>query len=264
SDDEALYWSETTSEASSFGDEAEVRKTIWDSQNQEWTQNLRVEIDEDGELVQDEYVYNLAFIPHGNYSAITIVPVVDELPEELEFIGFVTDDNVDTGDNPVDGPVDIGGNLEAIYDADAHTVTVQNKSGQLLEKQPNISANVLVRVVDFQEDMPVVNFFGNSSAEFTPSDGYRLAIAKVNAEDDEVIINDPDSRFNILDEEGNVVVENAFVEDGQLRTTNDDGETTGIVVSEPGTYYVEEVVAPEGYELSTDRIQVTVSEDGTS
>ena len=173
-----MYWSETTSEASSFGDEAEVRKTIWDSQNQEWTQNLRVEIDEDGELVQDEYVYNLAFIPHGNYSAITIVPVVDELPEELEFIGFVTDDNVDTGDNPVDGPSISAATLKPSM-MPIHTVTVQNKSGELLEKQPNISANVLVRVVDFEEDMPVVNFFRNSSAEFTPSDGYPLAIAKV-------------------------------------------------------------------------------------
>src|SRR5699024_1765357 len=120
-DEEPLYWSETTSEASSFGDEAEVRKTIRDSTKQEWTQNLRVEIGEDGELVKDEYVYNLAFIPHGNYSAVTIVPVLDELPDEVEFVGFVTDDDVDTGDNPVDGPVDIGGNLEAVYDAGTGT-----------------------------------------------------------------------------------------------------------------------------------------------
>src|SRR5699024_1094387 len=42
-DEEPLYWSETTSEASSFGDEAEVRKTIRDSTKQEWTQNLRSE-----------------------------------------------------------------------------------------------------------------------------------------------------------------------------------------------------------------------------
>ena len=263
-DEEPLYWSETTSEASSFGDEAEVRKTIRDSTKQEWTQNLRVEIGEDGELVQDEYVYNLAFIPHGNYSAVTIVPVLDELPDEVEFIGFVTDDNVDTGDNPIDGPVDIGGNLEAVYDADTGTVTVQSKDGELLKKEDNISANVLIRVVDFQEDTPVINLFGNSSAEFTPSDGYPISIAKVDAEDDEVVINDPASRFRVFDADENLVIENAFVQDGQLRVHNDAGDVTGLVVREPGTYYVEETKAPEGYELSTERITVVVDEDGSS
>ena len=264
SDDDALYWSETSSEASSFGDEAEVRKSIRDAANQEWTQNLRVEIGEDRELVQDEYVYNLAFIPHGNYSAVTISPVHDELPDELEFLGFVTDENVDTGADPVDGPVDIGGNLEAVYDEDTHTVTVQQKEGTLLTQEPNISANVLTRVIEFEEDVPVVNIFGNSPTTFTPSDGYPLSIAKVDSEDEEVVINDPESRFNILDEDDNVVIEDAFVVDGQLRVTNDEGETTGLVVREPGTYYVEEVVAPAGYELSTDRIRVTVDEDGSS
>ena len=37
-DEEELYRSETTSEVSSYGDEAEVRKTIRDSANQQWTQ----------------------------------------------------------------------------------------------------------------------------------------------------------------------------------------------------------------------------------
>ncbi|WP_161485774.1 SdrD B-like domain-containing protein [Enteractinococcus helveticum] len=264
SDDEALYWSETTSEASSFGNEAEVRKSIRDSANGEWTQNLRVEIGEDGELIQDEYVYNLAFIPHGNYSAVTISPVLDELPDEVEFLGFVTNDNVDSGDNPVEGPQDIGGNLEAVYDADTHTVTVQQKDGTLLEQQPNISANVLVRIVKFEEDVPVANFFGNSSTIYTPSDGYPISIAKVDSEDDEVVIDDPNSRFRVLDSEDNVVIENVFVENGQLRALTEQGNVTGLVVREPGIYYVEETVAPEGYELSEQRIQVTVNEDGSS
>ena len=262
-DEEELYWSETTSEVSSYGDEAEVRKTIRDSANQQWTQNLRVDV-ADGELVQDEYVYNLAFIPHGNYHGVSIVPVVDELPEEVEFLGFVADDDVDNRQNADAGPVDIGGNLEAIYDTDTHSVTVQTQDGEVLEQDENISANVLVRVVDFEEDTPVINIFGNSSATYTPSDGYPLAIHKVDSEDDDVVINDPDSRFNILDEDDNIVVEDAFVSDGQLRVLDDDGDITGLVVSEPGTYFVEEVVAPAGYELSSDRIQVVVNEDGSS
>ena len=260
---EPLYWSETTSEASSYFGEAELRKAIRDTPNQEWTQNLRAEIGEDGELIQDEYVYNLAFIPH-RYSNVKILPEIDELPEEVEFLGFVTDENVDTGANPVDGPVDIGGDLEAVYDEDSHTVTIQQKEGTLLRDEPNISANVLVRVLKFEEDVPVINVFGNSSATYTPSDGYPISIAKMDSEDDEVVINDPESRFNVLDEDDNIVIENAFVENGQLRVLNDEGEITGLVVREPGTYYVEEVLAPQGYELSTDRIRVVVDADGSS
>src|SRR5690625_2528958 len=264
SDNYPLYWSETTSEASSYGNEAETRKSVRDSFHEEWTQNLRVDIGEDGELIEDEYVYNLAFVPHGNYSAVEISPVVDELPEEVEFLGFIDHEDVDTGANPTDGPKDIGGNLEAVYNEDDHTVTVRQQEGTLLTQEENISANVLVRIVEFEEDVPVANFFGNSSAEYTPSDGYPISIAKVNSQNDEVIINDPESRFQVLDDEDNVVVEDAFVEDGQLRVLDEDGDTTGLVVREPGTYYVEEIVAPEGYELSTDRIAVVVDTYGNS
>lgn len=262
-DDEALYWSETTSEASSFGNESEVRKTVRDTPNAEWTQNLRAEI-VDGELVQDTYVYNLAYIPHGTFGGVPVTSAVDELPVNLEFLGFVTADNVDSGDNPEPGPVDIGGNLEAVYDADAHTVTVQQQAGTVLVQEPDISANVLVQITEFTADVPIVNMLERSTTTITPSDGYPLSIAKVDSEDDEVVINDPDSRFQILDADENVVVEDAFVEDGFLRVLDEDGDSRGIVVSQPGTYYVEETVAPEGYELSTDRIQVVVDEDGNS
>src|SRR5699024_4993745 len=123
----------------------------------------------------------------------------------------------------------------------------------------------LVRVTDdFELDSPIENVLGNSTTTFTPSDGYPLSINKVDSEDDEVIINDPDSRFQILDADENVVVADAFVENGSLRVLDDEGETRGLVVSEPGTYYVEETVAPAGYELSDDRIEVVVDEDGSS
>src|SRR5699024_9497163 len=101
-------------------------------------------------------------------------------------------------------------------------------------------------IVDFEEDTPVINLFGNSSATYTPSNGYPLAIHKVDSEDDDVLINDPDSRFNILDDEGNIVVKDAFVSVGQLFAMDSDGKINEIVVDEPGTYFVEEVVAHAG------------------
>src|SRR5699024_10592969 len=139
-DDEKLYWSETTSEASSYGNEAELRKAIRDSANEEWTQNLRVEV-EDGKLVDDEYVYNLEFIPHGNYHDVTIVPAVDELPVEVAIVSYVYHHEVDSKVNAEVGLVDIGGNLEAIYDVDIDTVTGQTQAGKLLVQEGNISAD---------------------------------------------------------------------------------------------------------------------------
>src|SRR5699024_6330378 len=159
-------------------------KAFRDSANEERAKNLRVEV-EDGELVEDEYVYNLEFIPHGNYEGVTIVPAVDDLSAEVEFVGFVSLYDVDSTETAAGGSVDIGGNVEAIYDADTHSVTVQSQEGKLLEQEENISANVLVRIVDFEEDTPVINLFGNSSATYTPSDGYPLAIHKVDSEDDD-------------------------------------------------------------------------------
>ncbi|WP_162321434.1 SdrD B-like domain-containing protein [Nesterenkonia haasae] len=261
-DEEATYWSEVRSEATSYGDEAQVRKWIRDSGAQEWTTHLRAEVDEDGELVQDEYVYNIEFIPHGNYHGLTIIPVIDDLPAEVEFLGFVSHDNVDSGDGAVDGPVDIGGNLEASYDAENHRVTISSQEGKLLTKENNISANVLVRITDFELNTPIMNVIGDASAGLTPSDGYPLSIAKTNATDENVVIDDRDSVFEIRDMDGNVIVGNAYVENGFLRVLDEEGHGRSALVPEPGTYSVREVVAPEGYELSEEEILVHVGENG--
>ncbi len=261
-DDEPTYWSEVRSEATSYGDEAQVRKWIRDSESGEWTTHLRAEVDETGELVQDEYVYNIEFIPHGNYHGLTIIPVIDDLPKEVEFRGFVSHDNVDSGDDAVDGPADIGGNLEASYDAENHRVTISSQEGKLLTKEDNISANVLVRIADFELNTPIINVIGDASAGLTPSDGYPLSIAKTDATDENVVIDDRDSVFEIRDVEGNVIVDNAYVENGFLRVLDEEGNGRSALVPEPGTYTVREVVAPDGYELSEEEILVHVGQNG--
>ncbi|MGP9502598.1 SpaA isopeptide-forming pilin-related protein [Specibacter sp. AOP5-B1-6] len=269
-DDKALYWSEVESDATTYGDEAEIRKTVRDTPNTEWTQNLRAEVDADGNLINDLFVYNVALVPHGKYTGVKIFDVVDVLPEGLEFVGFVSADHVDDGANPSSDVQDLVGNVQARFDeptddAPAGKVVLFQKDGTVLDASQGVpAANILVRIKDFALDEAIINSIGSTKATITPSDGYPLSISKVDAVDAEAVISDPDAIFQILDADLNVVVDNVFVGDGALRVTDAEGNTKNVKVAKPGTYTVKEIKAPVGYELAEETIQVVVGTDGTS
>ncbi|AIY01162.1 hypothetical protein ART_1563 [Arthrobacter sp. PAMC 25486] len=268
-DDKALYWSETSTTATSFGDEAEVRKEVRDTPNAKWTQNLRAEIDADGNLVQRNFVYNVALIPHGTYDGVKIFDVVDVLPAGVEFVGFVADANVDDGANPLTGTQDLNGNVQARFDAptvDAPSgkVVLFQKEGTVLDaKQGEASVNILVRITDFKADEAIVNVIGSNKATITPSDGYPLGIAKLNSTDQTTVISDEKAHFQIIDAAGEIVVDNVFVQDNALRVRVD-GEVKNVTVRTPGTYTVKEIKAPSGYAKSDETIEIVVGADGSS
>ncbi|WP_281862361.1 SdrD B-like domain-containing protein [Salana multivorans] len=160
------YWSETEEEATSYGDEAEVRKRVYDRSAAQWVETLKAYMDGEGNLVQDTYVYRIEFIPHGSYDSVKIIDVVDILPGATEFLGFVTQENAATAADPTNGPVDIGGNLEATYDAASKTVKLVQKDGTVLDAGPSIAAYVAVRVTD--PSQTVVNRIGGTSATIEP------------------------------------------------------------------------------------------------
>ncbi|MBA4608453.1 carboxypeptidase regulatory-like domain-containing protein [Aeromicrobium sp. Marseille-Q0843] len=161
-----LHWSDTVSEATSYGDEAEVRKRIWDNVAQEWTESIAAQMDGSGSLVQDRYVYRIEFIPHGSYDQVAILPVVDELPGAVDFLGFVDEADRATGADPSTGPVDIGGNLVAAYDAGSESVTIRQKDGTRLQAGGSLAAYVAVKVND--ASAPIVNRIGDTFAEIVP------------------------------------------------------------------------------------------------
>lgn len=268
-DGKALYWSEAVSEATSYGDEAEIRKNVRDTPNEAWTQNLRAEIDPEGNLAQSKYVYNVALIPHGNYTGVKIFDVVDVLPAGMEFLGFVSDSSVDSRSNPSLDVQDLNGNVQARFDvptadAPSGTVVLFQKPGTVLDSsQGAASVNVLVEIVDFEADVAIENIIGSTKASITPTDGYPLSIAKIDAEDPLRVISDENARFQILDADDAVVVDDVFVQDGALRIAVGE-EIKNVTVSTPGTYKIKEVVAPEGYELSEELLEVTVEADGSS
>ncbi|MGO3885791.1 MAG: SpaA isopeptide-forming pilin-related protein [Mycetocola sp.] len=267
-DDSERFWSERSIETNSFGVEAEANKTVWDHETQSWTKNLRAELDGDA-LANDVYVYNLAYVPHNGYNGVPVSPVKDVLPANTTFLGFVSADNVDSAANPQAGPISIGGNLQASYDEETRTVSVQTEANKRLNANGALNTYVAVRVDSFTKDVPIVNTFGRSSATVTPSNDYPISINKVDATDDTVVISDDAARFTITtdDEDATVIVRDAFVQDGFLRVKDADGTIKGVTVPKPGNYRVTEKVAPEGYALPTGddaALSFTVNTDGTS
>lgn len=260
-DNTPLYNSTVSSQVSSYGDEAEVRKTVWDSDLSDWTSNLRAKLNADGTLVKDDFVYRVQFIPHGNYDNVVIVPVDDVLPAGTSFVGFVTEANAGTGADPTAGPVDVGGNIQATYDPATRTVALTQADGTRLDASQTIAAFFEVHVDDFTADVPIVNTIGATSATITPTDGYPLSIAKQDSGDPGTVIDDPNARFQLKDADGTVVVDDIFVSDGFLRVAGPDGQPAAVKVSRPGTYTLSEVLPPAGYVKSDATLQFVVTAD---
>jgi Large extracellular alpha-helical protein len=165
-DGEPDYWSENGVEATSYGDEAEVRKTVYDRTDEDWVQTLKAQRDADGHLLQSVYTYQVEFLPHGDYDGVAIADVRDVLPSGVSFLGFVTAANAATATNPVPGPVDIGGNIEATYDSGV--VTLRQKNGTVLDASVPIAAYFAVQVNDPSASVPIINQIGSTRAEIVP------------------------------------------------------------------------------------------------
>lgn len=241
-DDNPLYWSETGTEATSYGDEAEVRKRVYDRSAAEWVETLKAKMDGAGNLVQDTYVYRVEFIPHGSYNNVVIVPVVDVLPDATDFLGFVTETNAPTAANPTAGPVDIGGNIEATYDAAAGTVVLKQKDGTVLDAGSPIAAYVAVKVTD--PSAPIVNKIGDTFAEIVP-------LKSVSVGDYVWVDTDRDGRQD--DGEPGIpgVVLNLLGPDGQP-VTDVDGTPVGPTTTGPnGEYTFDNLPALTGDETYT-------------
>ncbi len=265
--EQTLYWSETSNTMSSFGSEAEVRKYVRDSAKGTWVGNLRADIDED-ELVKDTYVYKIEFLAHGSYNGVNIIPVEDFLPAGLEFLGFVDEQNVDTAAGVSAGPRDIGGNIQAswipnpeVTEENPSPGTVHLESTDALPALTRVSAHFAVKILDWTEDTPIVNKIGTSTTTLTPSDGYPLAIAKLDSTAPSKAITDLNARFTLSDSTGTAVFSNIVVVENQLRVQNEDGSLSVVKVTQPGTYTLTEQVPPHGYVKSEDVLTFEVETD---
>lgn len=252
SDGTPRYWSAVEGEATSYGDEAEVRKRVLDRTSEEWVETLLARYGVDGSLVQDTYVYRIEFIPRGSYDNVVIVPVNDVLPDSVEFLGFVDESDALDVENPTNGPVDIGGNLVAVYDDATGTVTLQNESGTRLEAGEPIAAYVAVRVIDDSE--PIVNSIGSTSAEIVP-------LKSVSVGDYVWVDTNRDGRQDEGEPGIPGVVLTIVGPDGE-EVTDINGNVVGPVTTGPnGEYTFENLPALEGEQTYTVRIDREASEE---
>ncbi|MEV8268687.1 SdrD B-like domain-containing protein, partial [Microbacterium sp. NPDC076911] len=255
---EVDYLSSVEMSASTYGDELEVRKTVYDEANSSFTNNLRVELDENGDPVSDEFVYRIDVIPHGAYGTVgvAITDIVDALPEQMSFIGFT--DGVDG--SVIDGTsLSLDGNLEANYADDV--VTISQKANTVLNTDGSVVVYVKVALTEFKAEVSITNAIGDTSATITPTDGYPLKIRKVDSDDQTVVITDKSARFQVLDSEGTVVVDNIYVVNNSLVVADEDGADKAVTVDDPGKYTVKEITAPAGYKTTSDTVSMVVIED---
>ena len=168
-DQEWDYVSDDESEATSFGNEAELRKRIFDSETGEWVAEVDALI-ADGEFVDNRFVYAIELIPRGNYGSefpVTIFTREDVLPDAVEFLGFVeTDgDNVPDLDTTHSGPDELNGNVVAEY-ADG-VVTIRQQDGTNLNpSEGRVVTYFAVEATD--TDGLIVNTIAGSDTTITP------------------------------------------------------------------------------------------------
>lgn len=262
SESHPLYWSETSSDITTYGNEAEVRKTVWDGAD--WVSVLKL----DESSTQKTFVYQLSFIPHGGYNPPAgIVGATDKLPIGFVFNGFV--DCSDPSTSAGSGPFDTGGVKVEYVPAD-NSVAI-SKGSATFDKHAH-TACIQVTVTDgVQKNVPLVNKLGRSGATIVKTSGYPLIVAKVDASDspadpdNATVITDPSARFTLSKDDGaggkTVVRQDIFVCDGYLRVGSDCARSTAVIVTDPGRYYLTEVIpptAPKVYEQSADELAIVV------
>lgn len=182
-DQEWDYVSDDESEATSFGNEAELRKRIYDSETGEWVAEIDAAIT-DGEFVENRFVYSIELIPRGNYGSefpVTIFTREDVLPDAVEFLGFVetNEDGVPDLDSTYGGPADLNGNVIAEY-ADG-VVTIRQEDGTNLNpSEGRIVTFFAVEATD--AGAAIVNTIAGSDTTINPVGDPSIDIEKWNDE----------------------------------------------------------------------------------
>ncbi|MFK4760060.1 SdrD B-like domain-containing protein [Microbacterium sp. ZW T5_45] len=255
---EITYTSSSRTTATSYGNEMEVRKRVYDAANDSFTGSLRVGLDDEGELTQSDFIYRVELMPHGTFSNM-VEDVSDVLPAGVEFLGFVAPGDVTSGTTTGGSSYAIpGSNITADYDAETNRVTLEK--GRLTSGQ-TVALYFKVQVTDFQANVGITNVIGSTGATITPTNDYPLSLLKRDSTDAGKLITDAGARFSVLnDDQQTVALSDLRVVEGKIVTA--DGSTPTVTI--PGTYWLREDVAPSGYGKAEQLSRITVDADGTT
>ncbi|MFS0853403.1 SdrD B-like domain-containing protein [Microbacterium sp. 179-I 3D4 NHS] len=254
--EEIVYTSVSRTTATSFGNEMEVRKRVYDAANDAFTGSLRVETDAEGDLAQTDFIYRVELTPHGTFTNM-VEDVVDVLPDGVEFLGWVAPGNLQSGTTTGGTSYQIpGSQITAEYDAPTDTVTLER--GRLVSGQ-TVSLYFKVRVTDFEPNVGITNMIGSAGATITPTNDLPLSLLKRDSTDAAKLITDPAARFSVLaDDQQTAVLSDLRVVDGKIVTAT--GATPTVTTA--GTYWLREDVAPTGYQKATELSRITVDATG--
>lgn len=255
---EIIYTSISRTTATSYGNEMEVRKRVYDAANDAFTGSLRVEMDAEGALTQTDFIYRVELMPHGTFTTM-VEDVVDVLPDGVEFVGWVAPGDVTSGTTTGGTTYAVpGSNITAAYDAATDTVTLER--GRLVSGQ-TLALFFKVRITEFQANVGITNVIGAAGATITPTNDYPLSLLKRDSTDAGKLITDPGARFSVLaDDQQTVVLSDLRVIDGKIVTAA--GATP--TVKGLGTFWLREDVAPAGYLKAAELTRITVAVGGTS
>ena len=253
---ELVFLSTSKTKATTFGNEMEVRKHVYDAANDEFTDNLRVELAEDGTPLTEEFIYRVELMPHGSFSSM-VEDVVDVLPAGLEFAGFVKPEDVASGNIVGETEYQVpGSKIVAKYDAAKNTVSLERG---VLESGKTLALYFKVKLVDFEQDVSITNMIGAVGATVTPTKEYPLSLLKRDSTNATKLITDERARFSVLAaDQKTVVLKDLRVVDGKIITA--EGKTP--VVADTGDYWLRENVSPEGYIRSKELTPISVGQDG--
>lgn len=253
-----VYTSSSRTTATSFGNEMEVRKRVYEAANDAFTGNLRVEMNAEGALTQTDFVYRVELMPHGTFTNM-VEDVVDILPEGVEFLGFVAEDDVTSGATTGGNSYPIpSSNITAVYDADENTVALER--GRLISGQ-TLALYFKVRLTDYAANVGITNMIGAVGATITPTNDFPLNLLKRDSTDAAKLITDAGARFSVLAaDQQTVVLSDLRVVAGKIVTA--EGKTP--VVAKAGTYWLREDVAPSGYQKAVELSRITVESTGAS
>lgn len=144
----ADYWSEVQAEANSYGSEITVTKRVWDGQNGVWQRSLKALTDDQGNVVQSRYVYQIEFKSFNNFTDDAVINVVDQLAPYVDFKGFVTSTDPAQWSNPNTPtvPTQTKNRLAASYDAATHQVRVSKPKGTWYQRGATVPFLLMVEV----------------------------------------------------------------------------------------------------------------------
>ncbi|MBD9697999.1 hypothetical protein IGS67_00600 [Flavimobilis sp. GY10621] len=237
-----IYWNEDETEATSYGDEAELRKRLIDPVTGEAAQEIEVPV-KDGEFLNDEFIYSIEVIPRGNYGTAFPVQIFtrhDVLPENLTFLGFVDVDSQGVPSSTVktETTVDLNGNIQALYDNGV--VTIQQRQGTNLQTGQRIVVYFKVRATVPDGDLS--NSIAGSTAVIKP-------------------VGDPSIDIEKWSDEGE---EPEYSEGGTLTNDKFDGDfdaAPGKTLTAGATLPINFTISNDGHE---DLVDVVVSDELTS